>query len=161
MTIEPKAFRDAMSRFASAVHIVTTDGKAGRRGVTATAVVGVSDDPATLLVCLNAASPQNHFFGENGNLGINVLAAETGQKVAQVFAGSSGDKASDRFANGEWGVGETGAPLLADALVAFDCRIVEARRVATHHVLLAEVVGLRLGPDAPPLLYHARGYRLL
>src|SRR5690606_11406937 len=32
--IEPKDYRDAMALFAGAVHVVTTDGKAGRRGVT-------------------------------------------------------------------------------------------------------------------------------
>ncbi|GGD90933.1 monooxygenase [Aureimonas endophytica] len=149
-----------MSRFASAVHIVTTDGAAGRRGVTATAVLGVSDRPATLLVCLNAASAANERFGANGNFAVNVLAAERGESLARIFAGGDADPA-ERFAHGTWSAAATGAPLLADALVGFDCRLVEARRIATHHLLIGEVEAVHEGADAPPLLYHARGYRLL
>jgi cob(II)yrinic acid a,c-diamide reductase len=160
MTIEAKAFRDAMSRLASAVHIVTTDGHAGRRGVTATAVVGVSDDPATVLVCLNASNDANELFEANGNFAVNVLTARE-EELAKAFAGEGGLQSPERFALAEWTVGATGAPLLVGALVAVDCRVSEARRLATHHVLVGEAQAVLEGPLAPPLLYHARGYRLL
>lgn len=160
MPIEPQAFRDAMSRFASAVHVVTTDGPGGRRGVTATAAVSVSDDPATLLTCLNATNPDNARFIENGNFAVNTLAAED-QPIAMVFAGAAGVPKPDRFGAGRWETGASGAPLLASALVAFDCRIKAVETVGTHYVLIGEVTELRQGPLSPPLLYHARGYRLL
>ena len=59
--IETKALRsafvDAMSRVASTVHIVTTDGPGGRVGATVSAMTSVSADTPmpTLLVCLNRA----------------------------------------------------------------------------------------------------------
>ncbi len=46
-------YRDAMARLGAAVSIVTTDGPAGRAGFTASAVCSVTDDPPTLLVCMN------------------------------------------------------------------------------------------------------------
>lgn len=46
-------YRNAMARLGAAVNIVTTDGVAGRAGFAATAVCSVSDNPPTLLVCLN------------------------------------------------------------------------------------------------------------
>jgi flavin reductase len=52
-SVEQKVFREAMSRLGAAVHVITTDGHAGKTGFTATAVVLVSDAPPTLLVCLN------------------------------------------------------------------------------------------------------------
>ncbi|KAB0680960.1 flavin reductase [Aureimonas leprariae] len=149
-----------MSRFASAVHLVTTEGRAGRRGVTATAVVGVSDDPATILVCLNASNAENARFAENGNFAVNVLAAG-GRELAEAFAGGGKLPQDERFALGRWTALATGAPVLEQALVAFDCRLVEARMVATHHVLVGEVAAVHEGPSGPPLLYHARGYHLL
>lgn len=149
-----------MSRLASAVHIVTTDGPAGRRGVTASAVVSVSDDPATVIVCLNATNAENERFGLNGNFAVNVLAAG-GEEIAQAFAGEGNLSAAERFALGEWAPAATGAPLLLAALAGFDCRLVDRRIIATHHVLVGEVEAVREGPGAPPLLYHARGYRLL
>jgi cob(II)yrinic acid a,c-diamide reductase len=160
ITITPTDFRSAMSRFASAVHIVTTAGEAGRRGVTATAVVGVSDDPATVLVCLNASNAENRRFDVNGSFAVNVLSAE-GERLAQAFSGRGGLSPEERFALGRWRLLSTGAPVLMDALVAFDCRLVEFRTIATHHVLIGKVEAVLEGPPAPPLLYHARGYRLL
>ncbi|MET4385446.1 flavin reductase (DIM6/NTAB) family NADH-FMN oxidoreductase RutF [Bradyrhizobium sp. F1.4.3] len=49
-------YRDAMARLGAAVSIVTTDGPAGRAGFTASAACSVTDDPPTLLVCMNRAS---------------------------------------------------------------------------------------------------------
>ena len=53
--VDSVAFREAMSRFAGAVHVVTTDGAHGRRGVTVSAACSVSDNPATLLVSVGRA----------------------------------------------------------------------------------------------------------
>ena len=55
-TCDPNAFRQAMSRLGAAVHVITTEGPAGKTGFTATAVCSVSDAPPTLLVCLNRKS---------------------------------------------------------------------------------------------------------
>ncbi|MFX5634519.1 flavin reductase, partial [Acinetobacter baumannii] len=46
-------FRDAMARLSAAVNIITTDGPAGRAAMTVSAVSSVSDEPATVLVCIN------------------------------------------------------------------------------------------------------------
>nr|WP_269530312.1 flavin reductase [Asaia astilbis] len=54
--LSKEIFRDAMARLASAVTIITTDGENGRHGFTASAVCSVSDDPATLLVCVNRSA---------------------------------------------------------------------------------------------------------
>jgi hypothetical protein len=37
----------------------------------------------------------------------------------------------------------TGAPTLVGAAAVFDCRLIEAKPVATHTVLIGEVVGLQ------------------
>ena len=37
-TVDPEAFREAMSRLGAAVHVITTAGPAGKAGTTATAV---------------------------------------------------------------------------------------------------------------------------
>ncbi|OZT82212.1 4-hydroxyphenylacetate 3-monooxygenase reductase subunit, partial [Vibrio sp. 03_296] len=55
-------FRDAMSKLAAAVNIVTTGGVAGTVGITATAVCSVSDSPATVLACVNRNSASNAIF---------------------------------------------------------------------------------------------------
>ncbi|HEV7910334.1 MAG TPA: flavin reductase, partial [Methylocella sp.] len=46
---DPARFRDAMSRVAAAVHIVTTNGPAGLAGITATSVASITDEPPMML----------------------------------------------------------------------------------------------------------------
>ena len=74
--ISQAAFRDAMARLAAAVHVVTTDGEAGRAGFTASAVSSVTDDPPTLLVCMHRGSRYNDVFKINGVLCVTALGPE-------------------------------------------------------------------------------------
>lgn len=158
--VEGQAYRDAMSRFAGAVHVVTTDGPGGKRGATVIATCSVSDSPPIVLVCLNRDNPKNDAFVANGNFALNTLAA--GQRsVAQAFSGQTGLLPEDRFAAGQWMKIATGAPVLAGALATFDCEIIEAKDLASHRVLFGKVTGLAIGDNVRPLIYHDRGYHLL
>lgn len=160
LTTTPQTFRDGMSRVGSAVHIITTGGDAGRAGFTATAVTSVSDDPPTVLVCLNRTGRSASVIDANQAFCVNTLAAEH-QALADIFAGRGGIVGEDRFAHGAWEALITGAPVLAGALAAFDCRVVGVHVVATHQILIGEVAAVRLGPPRPALLYAERGYRHL
>jgi flavin reductase len=153
-------FREGMSRVAGAVHIVTTDGAAGRAGFTATAVTTVTDSPASLLVCVNTAARSAQALLANQVFCVNVLGAAA-LDLAAVFSGRTGIQGQDRFAYGHWETLATGSPVLTTSLVSFDCRISDARVVATHHVIIGEVAGIRLGEQEPALIYQARHYHEL
>lgn len=157
---ERDAFREAMSHVASAVCLVTTDGAAGRRGVTVTAVCSVSDEPPTVLACLNHTNAANVRFGENGVFAVNVLA-DRNEPVARAFAGEGKLEPEERFARGRWRTLRTGAPILEDALVAFDCRLEDSRIVATHRVMIGRVVAVSEPVAGSSLLYRARRYHFL
>jgi flavin reductase (DIM6/NTAB) family NADH-FMN oxidoreductase RutF len=157
-TVDPGLFRDAMSRLGAAVHVVATDGRAGKAGFTATAVCSVSDQPPMLLVCLSRRSQGAPILRENGVFCVNTLDADAAD-LADVFAGRTGAAAAERFAAGVWGTLATGAPMLTRAVVAFDCRVVEIKAVASHNVIFGAVVAVRLGPAGPALVYHGRAYK--
>lgn len=150
-------YREGMSRLAAAVNIVTTDGPAGLAGFTATAVASISDRPPSLLVCLNRTSGSAARLIANGVFCVNTLAAEH-RALADDFAGRTGLHGEGRFARGAWGALETGAPVLEQSLTSFDCRLMEVKDVATHHVLVGEVVAVRLGGEKPSLVYVHRRY---
>lgn len=158
--VEPRLYREAMSRFAGAVHVVTTDGPHGRRGVTVIAACSVSDDPPTILVCLNRMKPENDCFAQNGVFALNTLAA-TQQPIADAFSGLTGLAQDERFALGQWDKLGSGAPVLAGVEAAFDCQLAEAKDFATHRILFGRVTGLRIGDSLKPLIYHHRAYRTL
>lgn len=149
-----------MSRFAGAVHVATTDGEAGRRGVTVTAACSVSDDPPTVLICLNHRNPSNECFAANGVYAINILSADHGE-ISRAFSGMGDLSQDDRFALGNWDELVTGAPALKGALATFDCRIENSVVAGTHTILIGRVAALRIGDKAKPLLYHDRDYHAL
>jgi flavin reductase len=157
-TVESKTFREAMSRLGAAVHVVTTDGARGRTGFTATSVVSVSDQPATLLVCLNRRSQCMPPMCENGVFCVNTLAAEE-EFIADIFAGRTGLTQQERFRHGRWKTLKTGAPVLESAIVAFDCRVLEIKTVATHNVFFGAVEAIHEGPAGTALVYHEREYK--
>ncbi|HEX2216112.1 MAG TPA: flavin reductase [Xanthobacteraceae bacterium] len=156
--VEPALFREAMARLGAVVHVVTTAGPAGRTGFTATAVCSVSDAPPTLLVCLNRKSRGNPVLRENGVFCVNTLGADA-EELADIFAGRTGAVSEERFAAGDWMTLATGAPALSEAVVAFDCRTIEVRPVATHNVFFAAVEAIHLGPACEALVYHERAYK--
>jgi flavin reductase len=157
-SVESAAFREAMSRLGAAVHVVTTGGLAGKTGFTATAVCSVSDQPALLLVCLNRRSKSAPLLAQNGVFCVNTLGAAE-EKLADLFAGRSGVHSHERFSMGEWMTLKTGAPVLASAVVAFDCRTIEIKAMASHNVIFGAVEAVRLGPNGPALVYHDRAYK--
>jgi len=157
-TVDAAQFREAMAQLGAAVHVVTTNGPAGRGGVTATAVVSVSDQPATLLVCLNRRSQIAPILAENHVLCVNTLRAGA-DNIADVVAGRTKCTMEERFNSGTWTELTTGSPALTDAVVAFDCRVIETKMVATHNVVFAGVVAVRLGRPGGALVYHERAYK--
>jgi flavin reductase len=158
MTVSRQVFRDGMARLGAAVNVVTTAGPAGRRGLTASAVCSVTDDPPTLLVCLNRSSQMNALVKANGVLCVNVLGAEQ-QELSRIFAGLAGlDSVEERFAAAAWTELATGAPVLEAAVVAFDCRVAEVVEKGTHSVVFADVVAVRSGLPAPALIWYGRDY---
>lgn len=160
MTLSPQDFREALSRLASAVTIVATDGPAGRAGLTCSAVSSVSDQPATVLICVKRSSRSNAVIKANRVFTVNALVA--GQEpVADVFAGRGGIDGSERFAHGDWAPLVTGAPALAGARMTLDCRLAELVEVGTHSVLFGAVEAVRLGASGEPLVYADRRYHAL
>lgn len=158
--LDPAHYRDAMSRYAGHVQLVTTAFNGIRRGVTITAACSVSDNPATVLVCLNNSNAKNDIFLESGVFALNALGAHH-QGLADAFSGKTQLSAEQRFAAGDFETVVTGAPVLADALAAFDCRVVEMTRGSTHNVIFGEVVAVRFSEARPALLYMHRDYHTL
>lgn len=148
-------YRNAMSRLGAAVNIITTDGVAGRAGFTASAVCSVTDEPPTLLVCLNRTASVYPAFEANGVLCVNVLAPGH-QELSGVFGGKT--PMDTRFAAAHWHRGLTGSPVLEGAAVSFDCRVVRSTSVGTHDVLFCEAVAITLGDTAHGLVYFDRRY---
>ncbi|CUH40797.1 FMN reductase (NADH) RutF [Jannaschia seosinensis] len=149
-------FIHAMSRAAATVSVVTTDGPAGRAGITVSAMTSVSadGDAPTILVCINKGASAAEPILRNGRFAVNVLC-EDQQNEADIFAGRT--DVEDRFADVPWDVLETGAPVLR-GLAGFDCDLASADLVGTHHVIIGAVRAVRVREEGAPLIYGMRSY---
>jgi flavin reductase len=158
MTVSKQEFRDAMARLGAAVNIITTGGPGGRGGFTASAVCSVTDEPPTLLVCMNRNASAAPALKANCNVCVNVVAAGQ-QDAAMVFAGVTKCSMEERFASGSFTTLATGAPVLQGAVVSFDCTVAEIVEKGTHLVVFAEVAAIQTGSAADHgLIYFGRDY---
>jgi len=150
-------FLGAMSQAACTVNVVTTDGPAGRAGVTVSAMSSVSADSPlpTLLVCVHHASAAARAILANGVFCVNMLRDDQAH-ISERFAGRLGP--GERFDCARWTVQKTGAPRVVDPLVAFDCRLISGERVGTHHVFIGAVEDIFIADDGAPLIYANRAY---
>ncbi|MGO1250335.1 flavin reductase [Psychrobacter sp.] len=158
LTDMQQSFREAMSKLAAAVNIITTEGPAGRAGFTASAVCSVTDEPPTLLVCLNRNASVYDYFKENMVLCVNTLALEH-----KDLSGAFGGKVSleERFDQGSWSTLSTGSPVLEDAIISFDCQVKLISSVGTHDILICEVLDIKHKCDCESLIYFDRDYHQL
>jgi flavin reductase (DIM6/NTAB) family NADH-FMN oxidoreductase RutF len=148
-----------MSFSASTVNIVTTDGAAGRAGVTVSAMSSVSADAPrpTLLVCVHQMSPVADKIIQNGVFCVNVLRDDQAY-ISDAFAGRFKDQVPDKFDCADWVVMPSGAPRIVDPLVGFDCRVVSSNLVGTHYVFFGEVSDIFIAESGKPLIYAKRAY---
>jgi flavin reductase len=151
-------FIDGMSRAAFCVSVVTTDGPAGRSGVTISAMSSISadGDRPTILVCIHHQSRTAAAILENGTFCANVLRDDQ-SGIADRFGGRVQLEDGDKFAGATWIEGGTLAPRLADSVAAFDCRVLSAERVGTHHIFIGAVESVTTG-SGTALIYADRVY---
>ena len=156
--VDKSQFRDAMAHLPAAVNVLTSAGSAGRVGLTATAVSSVTDEPGTLLVCVNRSGRARDVFLQNGVFCVNTLSSEQAG-ISDKFAREPDmDK---RFEIGAWFDLPSGSPGLEGATINFDCKIVASSDVGTHTVFFGEVQSVRRAENPTGLLYFGRGYHKL
>jgi len=153
--VEPRAFREVLSHLAGGVVIVTTRGHDGEpRGMTATAVCSVSLAPPLVMVCMSHEAATYDAVEQSGIFALNVLPA-TAERLARRFASGEGDK----FSGLSHQIGETGAPLLAEALAHCDCVVERSVPAGDHTIFIGRVVQVgRHERPSPPLLYFRGAY---
>jgi flavin reductase (DIM6/NTAB) family NADH-FMN oxidoreductase RutF/DNA-binding transcriptional LysR family regulator len=152
-------FIEGMSRAAATVAVVTTAGPAGRAGVTVSAMASVSADSTapSLLVCVHRLSPAAPAILTNGVFCVNVLK-DSQAGLSDTFAGRRPTSTGDKFEAGTWTTLSTGAPVLLDALVAFDCKVGSATLYGSHYILVGELEEAVVADTGPALVYANRAY---
>jgi flavin reductase/cob(II)yrinic acid a,c-diamide reductase len=152
-------FRDAMRTTASGVAVVTTDGEAGRAGVTVSSLCSLSMEPPSVVFSVHRDNRGLALLLANGVFVANVLS-DAQERVANSFAGLIPELRDNRFLAGEWSELLTGAPALDGALCNFDCRVASLFDFGSHRIVTGEVLSVRK-QAARPLLFCDRTFRRL
>ena len=151
--MESHVFRQAMRHCAGAVALVTVGRETGRRtGLTVTAACSLSDDPPSLLVCVNRKASAHPRIREERSFAVNFLG-EQHLALALTFSGQKGVDGDERFAFGDWTKLATGTPVLQDAVAAFDCDLGEVIETGTHAVFVGTVRAATCDAVVSPLVY--------
>jgi flavin reductase len=150
---EPDAFREAMSRFASGVAVVTTVQGGVDHAMTANAFTSVSLDPPLVLVCVDKTTRFHQAVALSRCWGASILAGSQGPVARRLavrgrpLAGQLDDFAHRRG-------GHTGAALLEHALCRVECRTWEMYDGGDHTIVVGEVVALETGQaEQAPMVY--------
>jgi flavin reductase len=154
-----EAFVAAMGAAATGVTVVTTDGPAGRLGLTVSAMVSVSADPPTLLVCVHRRSPLEAALRANGRFAVSVLA-EHQAALADRFAGRPVAGEPYGFDPAQWVTGPDGLPLAAGAAASFECDVASTVAGGSHTIAIGAVRSASRGAGRP-LAYARRDYASL
>ena len=151
-------FKLGMRSLAHAVNVITAAHGGRRYGMTATAVCSATAEPPTLLVCLNRYSATHAGVAASKAFCVNVLRAEDSE-LSNLFSGAQSGEG--RFKAREWSKLATGSPILLDALVSFDCRLVKKVVQGSHTIFLGQVLQVVFGKKGKPLLYADGQYAKL
>jgi flavin reductase len=155
-TVTPGDFTRAMGAAATGVTVVTTEGVAGRFGLTVSAIASVSAEPPLLLVCVNRRNPCVAAITQNGRFAVNILGQGQAD-VARIFSGRTGDGSDYDFSRHRWTPGVHGQPLLGGASAQFECEVDTIHDAGTHRIFIGRVVSAIRGAS-PPLIYSNRTY---
>lgn len=141
--VSSDVFREAMSRLGAPVALVTTDGPAGRHGLTVSALCSVSVDPPTVLVCINRDSRSHEAFIKNRNVGISILEPHHESLAFRFASGKLGQ--DEKFESEKWVERPGAAPVLINASVTLLGRIAQTLSSGSHDIFVVHIrdIGLQ------------------
>src|SRR6478736_4769882 len=95
-----EGLRAGMRRLAASVCVITArDSNGQRQAMTATAVTSVSDNPASLLICVNRQTTLHPILAAGSSFAVNVLGANQADISVQCASHEAGEA---RFSNANW-----------------------------------------------------------
>jgi flavin reductase (DIM6/NTAB) family NADH-FMN oxidoreductase RutF len=160
MTLDPKAYKDVLSRFASGVTVVTTVHDGTPHGLTVSAFSAVSASPPRVLVCLGNETDSKPLIERSGHFAVHILGREhapLGTRFAKLKPDSS-----DLFAGLSYRTERTGSPILLDCLAWLDCRVESLMPVGDHTIFVGAVEAAGTAAvDGDPVLYYRRAWWVL
>ena len=156
MSMDSRAFRNALGNFPTGVAVVTAAGTDGHFGITVNSFTSVSLDPPLLLWCMDRRSRRHDIFV--GAEGFTVSILGTDHKDVSSRLARPGEHSLDGIALRPT---ELGPPALADSLAVFECLRERTVEAGDHTILLGRVLRFCQPATSAPLVYYRGRYSAL
>jgi flavin reductase (DIM6/NTAB) family NADH-FMN oxidoreductase RutF len=154
-------FRRVAGQFASGIMVVTTTLDGVDHAMTVTAFCSVSLQPQRVLFCAEKIARFHDTVLRTGTWAVSVLD-EYAEKTARWLATRGRPLDGQLTGIGHFPGPVTGAPVLADALGALECRTTAVHDGGDHSIVVGEVIGVaEPKPDGRPLIHYSGRYRTL
>ena len=162
MSPTPDEFREAVSRFATGITVVTCVVDGLDHAMTANAFASVSINPLLVMVCVERDSRFHEAIATSPTWGVSILAAAA-EPTSRWFATKGRPLAGQLERSGHHRSPRSGVAWIDGALASLECRTSEIRRAGDHDIVIGEVVELEIlsGEAREPLLYFRRNYGTL
>jgi flavin reductase len=153
-------FRDAVSRFATGIAVVSCRVNDIDHAMTANSFTSVSLEPLLVLVCVERESRFHDAIVASDQWAVSLLhrsAEPTSRWLATKGRPLEGQLASVPHHRGP----VTGSALIDGALATLECRTYARHGAGDHDIVVGEVIGAEVGAESKagePLLYFRRGY---
>jgi flavin reductase (DIM6/NTAB) family NADH-FMN oxidoreductase RutF len=154
-----RGFPEALRRLPRGVSVLTF-GEREHFGLTATSVSSLSREPPTILVSVDLSAPVSRDFLRSPSFGVSVLAAGH-DALADRFSLGAPITEGERLGDDIWVSPESGVPLLADAVAAFDCERDDVMECHGHAIVVGSVRGVRAPGQSSALVYWRGTYNQL
>ncbi|MBI3967605.1 MAG: flavin reductase [Chloroflexi bacterium] len=157
--MDAEAKKTVLRKLTYGLHVVTTRSRSGDvvNGMTANWVTQVSFEPPLVAVAVENDSKTIELLRESAVFALNVL--ESGQRELAGTLGRAYAKRPDKLDGIATSPGETGCPILKDALGYVECRIVSSQSAGDHTLFVGQVVAAGVHRDGVPLPMSETGFR--
>ncbi|GAB4380854.1 MAG: flavin reductase family protein [Elainellaceae cyanobacterium] len=126
-------------------------------GFTASWVMQASFQPPLVVNCVKQDSKSHAMIKASQVFALSIL--KDGQKdLAQKFFKPQ-RRVGNKFEDVEFYVGETGCPIISEALGYVECRVVGSVEQGDHTVFVGEVIAAGVHQDGEPLLLESTGWQ--
>lgn len=143
-------FRNAMSKFATGITVVTTEKDGEAHGMTVNAFMSVSLDPKLIVVSIDKRAGMLKILQETKKYAVSILS-EDQKEYSMIFAGQIKDRREVDF---NW---VNGLPVLKDAVATITCEVYSEYEAGDHILFFGKVTGGEVN-DREPLVYFNRMY---
>lgn len=159
MTVDPRAFRNALGLFPTGVAIVTTLAADGERiGATVSSFNSVSLDPPLILFSIANNAKAHNVWVTAQHYAVNILA-ESQSELSNRFARAM----TDKWDGVKAATGAHDVPVFPDASACFECESYAKHDGGDHLLLIGRVVSYTTtaSSNPRPLLFYRGRYREL